>query len=364
MGDLSESRTKIEAIDRQMSELFVQRMEIAESIADYKKENGLPILDEKREKALIEKNEAYIKEEKLRPYYRQFLRSVLDVSKQYQHTLMEDSRIAYNGIEGAFANIAAAKIFPDSELVACHSFKSAYKSVVTGKCDAVVLPIENSYAGEVSQVMDLMFEGELYINGIYPLRISQNLLGIEGSSVKSISRVVSHIQALEQCADYIAAHGYETIQAGSTAVAARQVAETGDRTLAAIASKETAALYGLEILDHDINEDTNNTTRFAVLSRNREEVINASEGATVILMFSVKNEAGMLAEAIKVIGKHGFSMNALRSNPLRKLSWQYYFYVEIAGAHSSKKIQDMLDEMSGYCESLKVLGASRDYPEL
>lgn len=364
MSDLNGSRKEIEAIDRQMAELFVRRMHCSKEIAAYKKENGMPILDEGREKALIEKNQAYVEEDLLKPYYKDFLKGILGVSKQYQHTLMENMRVAYTGIEGAFANIAAGKIFPDGELHSFKSFKKAYNSVVNGECDVVVLPIENSYAGEVSQVMDLMYEGELHINGIYPLRISQNLLGVEGASLKTIKQVVSHPQALDQCGDYINEHGFESIQASNTAVAARQVAEANDPTIAAIASRETAALYGLEVIDHDINEDTNNTTRFAVLSRNWEEVINADEGATVILMFTVKNEAGMLAEAIGVIGKYGFSMNALRSNPLKKLSWQYYFYVEIAGAHSSAKIKEMLDEMSGFCGSLKVLGASRDYPTL
>ena len=364
MDRLVEARKTIEEIDKEMARLFVKRMGCSERIAEYKSENGIPILDSGREKELIARNEKYIDGELLRPYYRQFMKSVMDISKQYQHRLVEKMKIAYSGVEGAFANIASRRIFPDGELIAYRSFKEAYNSVVKGDCDVVVMPIENSYAGEVGQAMDLMYEGDLYINGIYPLRISQNLLGVEGSSIGSIKKVISHPQALNQCADYIAEHDYEPVKADNTAVAAKQVAELKDITIAAIASKETAKLYGLTLLDHDINEDLQNTTRFAVLSRHREEIINGIEGTTVILMFSVKNEAGMLAEAIGVIGKHGFSMNSLRSRPLKTLSWQYYFYTEIEGKHASEKINEMLKELSGYCESLKILGASKDNPEL
>ncbi len=360
MTDLNESRNKIEEIDRQMAELFVKRMHTAEEIAEYKKSNGIPILDTGREKALIEKNEQYIEDNSLKPHYRKFMQDVMDISKQYQHKLLEKSRIAYSGIEGAFAFIAAKNLFPDGELVSFRNFRQAYDSVMNGNCDIAVLPIENSNAGEVGQVMDIMYEGDLFINGIYPFRISQNLLGIEGSSVNMIKKVISHSQALEQCAEYIEEHGMETVQASNTAVAAKQVAEMNDKSVAAIASKETAGLYGLTLLDHDINEDITNTTRFAVLSRSREEIINGAEGTTVILMFSVKDEAGMLAKAIGVIGKHGLSMNSLRSRPLKSLSWQYYFYAEISGRNSTGKIPDMLKEMSKYCESLKVLGASRE----
>ncbi|MCR5420302.1 MAG: chorismate mutase [Lachnospiraceae bacterium] len=360
MKSLTEAREKIDEIDKQMAELFVKRMQCSKDVAEYKKENGIPILDSGREKIVLDKNEEYINDFEIKPYYRQLMQDIMDISKQYQHSILERSRIAYSGIEGAFAHIAALKLFPDAEHISCRNFKSAYNSVENGKCDVAVLPIENSNAGEVGAVMDLMYEGNLFINGIYPLRISQNLLGVEGSSIQSIKKVISHSQAIEQCTEYIERHNIEVIQSTNTAVAAKQVAMLNDISIAAIASKETAELYNLKLLDHDINEDLNNTTRFAVLSRKREDIINSSEGNTVILMFSVKNEAGMLAKAIGVIGKHGFSMNSLRSRPLKSLSWQYYFYTEIAGLHGSSGINDMIKEMSLYCEALKILGASKD----
>ena len=264
-------------------------------------------------------------------------------------------KVAYAGIKGAFANIAAARIFPDAKLISYKNFKDAYNAVAKGECDRAVMPTENSYAGEVGQVLDLMYEGDLMIDGVYPLRISQNLLGVKGSRKEDIKKVMSHPQALEQCDEYITANHLERIEAANTAIAAKQVADLNDKSVAAIASRDTAKYYGLEILEKNINEDTDNTTKFAVLSKS----FNAgNEDTSLILMFAVKNEAGMLAKAIDVIGRHGFSMNALRSRPLKSLSWQYYFYAEIEGDPRSDEINAMINEMSRYCVILKQLGTT------
>ena len=137
-------------------------------------------------------------------------------------------KIAYSGIEGAFAHIAAKRIFPTEELISYGDFRSAYEAVEKGECDYAVLPIENSYAGEVGQVTDLMFQGALFVNGVYTLNVMQNLLGVKGASVESIRKVISHPQALEQSSDFITAHGYATEEAVNTARAAKMVAELGD----------------------------------------------------------------------------------------------------------------------------------------
>ncbi len=357
MEDISLSREKIENIDKQMAALFEERMECAGKIAEYKLANGLKIFDPVREKELLGKNTAYIENEELKQFYVEFFESVLKVSKHYQSRRMEGIKVAYSGIEGAFASIAAGKIFPDGKRVSFNSFKDAYNSVVKGDCDVAVLPIENSYAGEVGQVIDLMYEGPLYINGVYDLKVSQNLLGIKGSKLSDIKKVISHPQALEQCADYIRDHGFEINQMSNTARAAKEVADMMDETIAAIASRETAAIYGLTVLDHDINGSSSNTTRFAVFSKTMEQVVSAEALSSYILMFTVKNEAGGLAEAISVIGKHGYSMRVIRSRPMKDPAWQYYFYVEVEGKLSSKEGSKMLEDLDSHCQLLKVIGS-------
>ena len=352
--DIEQARQEIAAADEAMAAAFVRRMEAVEAVAAYKKERGLPILDRAQEERVIRRNSAWVADPEKRSFYIRFLQDVMDVSKQYQHRLVNGARIAYSGVEGAFAHIAAERIFPDGELVSYASFEDAYHAVAEGGCDCAVLPIENSYAGEVGQVMDLMFSGDLHVNGVYELQITQNLLGTPDASLEDVRTVVSHPQALSQCQRYLHRHGFTEQSASNTARAAQFVAEQGDRHVAAIASAETAALYGLKILDHDINESKANTTRFAVFSRAENCPGGAREDGTFLLLFTVNHVAGALAQAINVIGEYGFNMKALRSRPMKALPWQYYFYVEAEG--SGGNADRMLEALARHCTMLKLAG--------
>ena len=189
---LKEARAIINEVDSQMAELFVKRMRAVETVYEHKKELGLPILDEKRETEVIEKNSALVEDAVLKGYYIDYLKNLMSVSRAYQYRMQEGLKVAYSGVEGAFAHIAAGRIFPCGNAVSHSDFKAAYDSVVSGECDVAVLPIENSYAGEVGQTIDLIFSGSLFINGIYELEIHQNLLGLPEATVEDIKRVVSH----------------------------------------------------------------------------------------------------------------------------------------------------------------------------
>ena len=349
------AREAIAEADREMARLFEKRMQAAAEIAAYKRERGLPILDAAQEKRVIERDLGYIETDALRGLYVQFIRGVMDVSKKYQRRLMEGMRVAYSGVEGAFAHIAARRIFPEGVLIPCADFPSAYAAVEAGECDVCVLPVENSYAGEVGQVLDLMFTGSLHVTGMYALPVTHHLLGAPGATLADVRRVVSHPQALAQCAAYIRRRGLESLPAANTARAARQVGEAKDPALAAIASRETAELYGLTILDEDINDSGLNSTRFAVFSRaeNRELPAQASG---FLLQFTVNHIAGALAQALQVIGGHGFNMRTLRSRPMKDLPWHYYFYAEVEGDDRGEAGRRMLDELRACCNQLKVAG--------
>ena len=358
---LDEARRIINDVDAQMAELFVKRMKAAELVYEHKREHGLPILDEAREAAVIARNAALVEDDVLKSYYMDFLKSTMAVSRAYQYRMQSGLKVAYSGVEGAFAHIAAGRIFPAGSRVSYSDFKAAYDAVVNGECDAAVLPIENSYAGEVGQTMDLIFSGGLSINGIYELEIHQNLLGLPDATVADIRRVTSHPQALSQCHEHIKMRGFETLEATNTALAAKTVAELGDKSLGAIASVETAEIYGLKVLEANINKSGENTTRFAVLSK-----VQASTPSlpSSVLMFTVKHEAGSLAGAIGIIGKYGFNMTALRSRPMKKHSWQYYFYVEIDGDTETENGKRMLEELSRVCDRLKVAGSFAPHTEI
>ena len=358
---LVEAREIINRVDSQMAELFAERMRAAEMVFEYKKEFGLPIFDAKREETVIEKNSALIDDDVIKAYYIDYIRNLMSISRAYQHRLQNGLKVAYSGVEGAFAHIAAGRIFPDCNRISFRDFKSAYDSVVNGETDVAVLPIENSYAGEVGQTTDLIFSGNLFINGIYELEIHQNLLGVSGSTVDDIKKVASHPQALGQCHDYIKFRGFDTEEANNTAVAAKTVAEMNDKSFGAIASAETAEIYGLKILESNINKSGENTTRFAVLSKVRAD---SPALTSSVLMFTVKNEAGSLANAISIIGKYGYNMTALRSRPLKKHSWQYYFYIEIDGTTNTEDGQKMIAELNTVCDKLKIAGTFAPHSEI
>ena len=358
---LEEARKIINEVDSQMAKLFVERMRAAELVYEHKKEFGLPILDQQREDALIEQNSALIEDDTLKGYYIDYLKNMMSISRAYQYRMQSGLKVAYSGVEGAFAHIAAGRIFPRGNRVSYSDFKAAYDAVVNGESDVAVLPIENSYAGEVGQTMDLIFSGSLYVNGIYEFEVHQNLLGLPDATVEDVKKVTSHPQALSQCRDYIKMRGFEAEESNNTALAAKMVAESGDKSMAAIASAETAEIYSLKVLEANINKSSENTTRFVALSKVRATSPNLT---STLLMFTVKHEAGSLANALGIIGKYGYNMTALRSRPMKKHSWQYYFYVEIDGTTDTENGSKMLKQLSKVCDKLKVAGAFAPHTEI
>jgi len=356
MDLLEEARGIINEVDSEMAKLFVRRMEAAAMVAEYKKAHGLPVLDAAREEQVIRRGSERVEDDELRAYYVNFIRNNMEISRSYQHKLLEGMRVAYSGTEGAFAHIATGKLFPTAQRIAYGDFTAAYRAVECGECDACVLPVENSYNGEVGQVTDLMFSGSLYVNAMLDLAVAQDLLAVKGTKKDEIKTVISHPQALGQCAEYIRAMGWQTEEYGNTALAAKKVAQEGDRSIAAIASADAAEIFGLEVLERNINESRTNTTRFAVFSRSERLQEGARMGEHFIMVFTVKNEAGSLARAIDVIGYHGFNMRNLRSRPMKELLWQYYFYVEADGNIHTPEGREMLCELGEFCDRLKVVG--------
>ena len=361
MDKLKEARAQINSIDKQMAELFEKRMKAAEIIAAHKKATGMPILDEKREKEVINSNSLYISDPVIREHYVSFIENTMKTSRDYQNRLNNGMRIAYSGTRGAFAHIAAGKIFNGTgKRIPYGNFTEAYNAVVSGDCDCAVLPMENSYAGDVGQVIDMLFSGSLYVSGVYDLPVTHDLCAIKGATKNDIKRVISHPQALSQCAGYIGKNGFEQSQYENTAMAAEYVASLNDKSVGAICSEECAEIFGLTVLEKHINESRSNTTRFGVFTRAEinHGMKNDPENR-FILMFTVRHEAGSLAQAINIIGRHGYNMTALRSRPMKELLWSYYFYVECEGTLSEKEVNHLKEELSCCCDQLKLAGAYR-----
>lgn len=353
MNSLEKARETINRVDSEMAALFTERMRAAELVAAYKREHGLPITDAEREAAVIRNGAQQVDDPILREYYVRFIQETMALSRAYQSRLLEGMRVAYSGTEGAFAHIATGKLFPSAEKIGFPDFESAYRAVENGECDAAVLPVENSTNGEVGQVMDLMFSGGLFVNRMLDLPVTQDLLVKPGTAVEEIRTVISHPQALGQCAARIREMGWRTEEYPNTALAAKFVASTNDRTVAAIASAEAAEQFGLAVLERNLNASRSNTTRFAVFTRAEN---TQTPGTCSALMFTVRNEAGALARAIDVIGHYGFNMRTLRSRPMKELLWQYYFYVEAEGDLHSPDGQNMLRALAVFCDKLKPVG--------
>lgn len=354
-SDIAEARKNIDRIDREMAELFAERMQAAAVVAAYKEEHGLPVEDKAREAEMIARNTERLPPA-YRPYYRNFLVGTITESKRYQRLLVSGLRVAYSGVEGAFAHVATMRIFGEpGEKVACPDFATAYRSVESGACHCAVLPIENSYAGDVGQVMDLAWRGSLTISGIYDLPLSQCLLAKPGVTLAEVREVVSHPQALAQCQPYLRRQGWIQTTAVNTAVAARTVAAGERREVAVIAARETADLYGLQVLENDINEQKSNTTRFAVFSQAACEIKPSDNH--FVLLFSCKNQPGALGDAISVISRHDYNLKCLKSHPTGVENWAYYFYAEGEGNLGTEAGQTMRRELERVCNSVRVLGS-------
>ena len=353
MNSLEQARETIDRVDRQMAELFAERMRAAEAVAAYKKEHGLPVEDPSREGEVIRRGAECVEDDVLREYYVRFIQENMALSRAYQTRLLSGMKVAYSGTEGAFAHIATCRLFPSAEKRGYADFVSAYRAVENGSCDAAVLPVENSSNGEVGQVMDLMFSGGLFVNRMLDLPVTQDLLAKKRTDISEVRTVISHPQALGQCAARIREMGWRTEEYPNTALAAKFVAGTNDRTVAAIASAEAAELFGLEVLERNLNASRSNATRFAVFTRSENRQTRGTHSAFV---FTVRNEAGALARAIDVIGHYGFNMRTLRSRPMKELLWQYYFYVEAEGDLHTPDGQNMLRALSVFCDRLRPVG--------
>ena len=231
-------------------------------------------------------------------------------------------------------------------------FDEVFAAVERGDAAHGVVPFENSHAGDVSAVLDLCYNHpDLWVVDVYDLPISQNLLVLPGTQLAEIRSVYSHQQAIAQSETFLKQFHLPATAMLNTAIAAKFVAESGDKTKAAIASAETAALYGLEVLVPRINTDGDNTTRFIVISREKP-----TAGNRFSLLFTVDNKPGKLAEVIQVIGASGFNMESIKSRPMPHVPFEYYFYVELVGDPTADETGALLHELDRTCRTVRLLG--------
>ncbi len=351
MNQLDKARIQINEIDKAMATLFEQRMQAVEEVVAYKIQTNKPVLDKSREQQIIEKNMNYIELDKYKDSYLNFFTHNLKVSREYQKQMISKDRVAYGGVEGAFSYIATKKLFPHNTLVSYHTFDEVVKSVEEGIVEYGVIPFENSSTGEVSETSLILKDANVYIQGTYDLKITQNLLGVQGATLADIKKIYSHPQGISQCNLFLTGREIELIPYANTALAAKLVSETQDKSIAAIASKETAQLYDLSLIVEDINTNKDNTTRFIIIHKEKQE-----EGTHFQLLFSTNNETGALSKAINTIAYYEFNMLSLKSKVVPNDAWSYYFHVEIEGNLNTDKASEMLAKLDEHCTHIKILG--------
>ena len=243
MNELEQARQQIDEIDAQMAALFEQRMQAVTMVAHHKAQTGMAVFDASREDAVVAKNVARLQNPKMAAYYEDFIRHTMAVSRSYQEYRLGLDKVAYQGVEGAFTHIALRHLFPHSKALNFAGWNEVFDAVVSGECAYGVLPFENSNAGDVSSVLDLCYQYEgIHVVQMYDQPISQNLLVVPGTALRDVRTVLSHPQAISQSSQFLRANGLTAKASANTAIAAKQVAEMGDKSVAAIASAETAAL--------------------------------------------------------------------------------------------------------------------------
>lgn len=360
MDLLQQARAEIDTVDAEMAALFERRMRAVADVVRYKAETGKPVFDAAREAAVLDKNTARITDEALRPYYRAFLSEAMSISRAYQRARLGRDTAAYQGVPGAWSHIALRRLFPFARETACTTWGEVFDAVQNGDAQFGVLPFENSNAGDVSTVLDLLYtHPDIIIARMCDLPIRQDLLGVPGATLETVRTVISHPQALAQSSVFVQQHGFKTSTWGNTADAARHVAELNDPSVAAIASAETAGLYGLQILSAGINADGDNTTRFIVIERADTAPTMTGEGQRLALLFTARHKPGQLAAALDQIGARGFNMECIKSRPLPHVPFEYYFYVQIVcpAGSTGAGCQTLLDTLTSVCSTLRLLGA-------
>ncbi len=377
--DIKELREEINEIDRQMVELFMKRMEVSKGVALYKQSRGLPIFDPARERARLSDVS-----EQAGPEYESYTRVLyalmMELSKNLQQKVLhptsglkdsvkdamentpllfpEKAKVACQGVEGAYSGQACEKLFALPEISYYKDFEGVFKAIEEGKCRYGVLPIENSTAGSVNAVYDLMIKYNFRIVRSLRLKVDHCLLARRGTKVENIREVCSHEQALNQCAGFLRTLGDVKITVcPNTAVAAKMVAESGRDDIAALSSSSCASLYGLCTLASSVQDRGNNHTRFICISA-KEEIYPGSDRTSVMMV--VSHRPGALYRVLSRFYALGINLVKLESRPIPDRDFEFMFYFDLQVSIYSEKFDELLSELEYQGDEVRYLGSYQE----
>lgn len=375
--ELDVIRQEIDRIDKQLIALFKQRMDCARRVGEYKKERDLPVLNTQRENEVLDNVERSGGEYGYAA--RLLFSNIMELSRALQHDIMgsgkelrklletaeyaldtqsHDIKIACQGIKGANAHEAALRLFPNAPALFCKSWNDVFRAVRDGDADYGVLPVENSSAGSVSDVYDLILKYRFFIAGALDLPIEHVLCALPQSELSDIEQVWSHPQGLAQCSEYIAQNNLKAVPCSNTAVAAKLVQVEKRLNCAAICSEKAAKEYGLKILRRGFQNSSENCTRFIVISK---KLYIPKEADKISLCFSLPHVTGSLYNVLCRFSSHGLNLTKIESRPIPDKSFEYLFYLDFSGNVRSERVMNLMCALSEELPEFSFLG---NYKEL
>ncbi len=377
--ELKEVREKIDSIDEKIADLFSARMEQVEQVTEIKKQNNLPVYSPAREREVLCRVSERVPQ-KYEAYTRVLFSTMFELSRSYQSILSassplektldaavantlqnfpERASVACQGVDGAYSSLAAGKLFKLPNILFFRHFEGVFSAVEKGLCRYGVLPIENSSYGSVNDVYDLMLNHNFYIVRTIKLHVGHVLLAKEGASLSDIKEVYSHEQALGQCAEFLKAHPEIKINVcENTAVAAKLVAESGRKDVAAISSSNCAELYNLKVISRKISSSENNYTRFICISKEPEIYAGANK---ISVMLTLPHKPGALYSVMSKFNALDINLSKLESRPIVGSDFEFMFYFDIDAEINKESVRKLLCELSSSLERFVYLGA---YSEL
>lgn len=371
--DLEDIRKQLDVIDAQMVELYEKRMELCADVAAYKIENGKQVLDRNRESEKLAKVRELAHNDLNKQCVEELFEHIMSMSRKLQYRMlaesgnriklpfighdslpMDNAKVVYQGSEGAYSQLACLTYF--GENVNCfhvETFRDAMDALEEGRADYAVLPIENSTAGIVNEVYDLLMEYENYIVGEQIIKIEHCLMANEGTRKEDIKTVYSHPQSLMQCRRYLQQYDWQQVSMKNNAFAAKKVADDKDSTQAAIAGAHAAKIYGLHIIESGVNQSETNSTRFVILTNQK---IYKKDATKISIMFELPHKSGSLYHVLSHFIYNNLNMTKIESRPLEGRNWEYRFFIDFEGNLADSAVKNALRGLRDETRSMKILG--------
>lgn len=374
MASLEELRKELDRVDDNIVRLYEERMELCRQVAEYKIESGRKVLDKEREKDKLAAVESKVSGAFNKKGIREIFEQLMSISRKLQYQEIarrgtsgrlpfirmdrldtDEARIVFPGTEGSYTQAAMKKYFGE-KINTFHvaTFREALEAMEEGTADFAVLPIENSSAGAVNEVYDLLVEYENYIVGETILPINHTLAGIPGTKLEDIRQVYSHPQGLMQCERFLNGHrSWQQISMANTALAAEKILKEQDPQKAAICSEYAAKVHGLSILQEHVNDNDNNSTRFIVITNQK---IFLPDAQKISICFEVPHESGSLYQVLSHFIYNDLNMTKIESRPIEGRTWEYRFFIDFEGSLADSAVKNAIRGLREETRNLKILG--------